>query len=393
MSPSRTPNGLGESALQRLLRAVEQFLSVESASAALLLLATAAALIWANAPGSTYDELWLTPVPGRLLPAVPLQFWINEILMTVFFLLVGLEIRAEWHDGVLSQLKFALLPIAAALGGIIAPALIFLALNRDPLLRQGWAVPIATDIAFSAGALTLLGRRVPASLRVLLLTLAIVDDIAAVLVIATFYSGGIAWQGLLIGACGVAGVLGLRMLGIQRTLAYALAGAVIWYGLLQAAIHPTLAGVLLGIAMPVSVGKPLGERLHRWVAYLIMPLFALANAGVGIRSLGMSITHYPSVVAGVLFGLVIGKPVGILCGSFVCVKSGLGALAPSLRWRHLVVLGCLGGIGFTMAIFMVDLAFPPGELLSGGKAAVLAASVLAGLVGLALGRFLLPRAA
>jgi Na+:H+ antiporter, NhaA family len=407
--PSRGPS---PPTLQRLLRAVEQFLHVEAASSVLLLIATVAALVWANTAESSYTAFWHTALshgPGLQLLTRPLLFWVNDGLMTFFFLLVGLEIRAETHGGVLAQPRQAMLPIAAALGGIMVPVALFLGLNSDPLLRRGWAVPMATDIAFSLGALALLGKRVPPSLRVLLLTLAIVDDIAAVLVIAMVYSGGIAVAGLVIAGCGAMSVFGLRLLGVRQVLAYAICGSIIWIGLLRAGIHPTLTGVVLGIMAPVSnrqkhdgtapprdVGLPhthLEDVLHVWVAFAIMPLFALANAGVCVQHLSESAAQFPSLAGGVVLGLVIGKPVGILLAALLCVKLGFGALPAEVRWPHMVVLGCVAGVGFTMSIFLADLAFAPGDLLVTSKSAILLASLLAAIIGLVSGRCTLPNPA
>ena len=405
--PSPSSGGSLPSTLQRLLRTVDQFLKVETVGAVLLLIATITALVWANAAESSYTAFWhtdLTHGRGPELLARPLHFWVNDGLMTLFFLLVGLEIRAEAHDGVLALPRQAVLPVVAALGGVIVPAIIFIGLNSsDPALRRGWGIPMATDIAFSAGALTLLGKRVPQSLRILLLTLAIVDDIAAVLVIALFYSNGIAWEGLVLAAGGAASVLGLQVSGVRQVVAYVVPGFVIWIGLLHAGIHPTLAGVILGIMTPVSqasASNPLQEDttpvsrlkevLHPWVALAVMPLFALANAGIGVRDLGASVAHSPSLFGGVLLGLVVGKPVGILLASVLVVKSGAAQLPPDIRWRHLAVLGCLGGIGFTMSIFLADLAFPPGDLVTTSKSAILLASALAAVIGLVLGRCALP---
>lgn len=404
-------------AIQRLLRAVEPFLRVETASAVLLLVSTAAALVWVNIAGDSYAAFWrteLTHGPGPQLLKHSLHFWINDGLMTLFFLLVGLEIRAEMRDGVLANPRQAVLPMVAALGGVLVPALIFLGLNSDPLLRRGWAVPMATDIAFSAGALALLGNRVPRPLRILLLTLAIVDDIAAVVVIATFYSSGIALEGVIIAGCALIAVLGLNALGVRQALVYAIPGAVLWVGLLRAGIHPTLAGVAVGVMLPVSSGSRhdvrtgseppeaqgvdpvhvhLKEVLHSWVAFLIMPLFALANAGVVVVNLVESAKRFPSLAGGVLLGLVIGKPLGILVASALCVKLGVGILPPEIRWRHMIVLGCLGGIGFTMSIFLADLAFPPGDLLVTAKSAILVASAVAAIGGIVVGRCALQKPA
>jgi NhaA family Na+:H+ antiporter len=390
--PSPSSGGSLPSTLQRLLRTVDQFLKVETVGAVLLLIATITALVWANAAESSYTAFWhtdLTHGRGPELLARPLHFWVNDGLMTLFFLLVGLEIRAEAHDGVLALPRQAVLPVVAALGGVNVPAIIIIGLNfSDPAMRRGWAIPMATDIAFSAGALTLLGKRVPQSLRILLLTLAIVDDIAAVLVIALFYSNGIAWEGLVLAAGGAASVLGLQVSGVRQVLAYVVPGFVIWIGLLHAGIHPTLAGVILGI-MTTPVGR-LKDVLHPWVALAVMPLFALANAGIFVGGRGAAGADSPRRVVGVLVGVVIGKPVGILLASVLIVKCGAAQLPPDIRWRHLAVLGCLGGIGFTMSIFLADLAFPPGHLVTTSKLAILLASALAAVIGLVLGRCALP---
>jgi NhaA family Na+:H+ antiporter len=260
--------------------------------------------------------------------------------------------------------------------------------NTDPAARPGWAVPIATDIAFAVGILSLVGRRVPPALRTLLLTLAIIDDIAAILVIAFFYSSGIAVTGILIAACGALTALGLQRLGVRRALAYVLPGWLVWFGLLRAGIHPTLAGVVLALLMPVTSSRPYGPltALHPWVAYVIMPLFALANAGVSFKGLAISTGVPLTVGSGIIMGLVLGKPVGIVLATRVAVRLGLCALPEKVEWRHIVLLGCLGGIGFTLSIFIANLAFRDPVLLETSKLAVLIASALAATVGLVMGR-------
>jgi Na+:H+ antiporter, NhaA family len=395
------------SAPARIALLLERFLSIEAASGILLLGATAVALLWANSPWSaSYEYLW----HGAALPFADgahatLHFLVNDGLMTIFFLVVGLEIRREIHDGALSTLRLAALPIAAATGGIVAPAVIYALLNGEESVRQGWAIPTATDIAFAVGVLALLGKRVDPALRVLLLALAIADDIAAILVIAFVYAQGVAPAGLGVAGAGVAGVLALRKLRIERTLPYLALGAVVWLGLLKAGLHPVLAGVILGLLTPVqsaasrqddperaaaSPAARLEHGLHPWVAYGVMPLFALANAGVVIGGLDFTTASSVTLGAGVLLGLIVGKPLGIVGATALCVAMRWCELPPGVNWRGVAVVGCLGGIGFTMSIFIAGLAFADPQLLAVAKFAVLLASALAAALGLLVGRWLLP---
>jgi len=386
-----------------------RFISVEAMSGVVLLAAAAIALAWSNSPwASAYEALWHLKLglgAAEFLRARDLHFWVNDGLMSVFFLVVGLEIRREMHDGALSDPRVATLPIVAAVGGVVIPALLYVLINTDPATRRGWAIPTATDIAFAVGVLSLIGREVPPALRMLLLTLAIIDDIAAILVIAFFYSSGIAVGGLLIVAAGVLGVLLLQWLGVQAALAYGLPGAVVWFGMLRAGLHPALAGVLLGLLTPAAsafgpvqrasdtrrrtVESPVVRveaMLHPWVAFGIMPLFALANAGVSLQGLDLSAAAPLAVGAGIVSGLVLGKPIGIVLASIAAVRLKLCALPEGVRWSHLVLIGLLGGIGFTMSIFIANLAFDDPGLLAAAKFAVLVASVLAATLGLLLGR-------
>jgi NhaA family Na+:H+ antiporter len=378
-----------------------RFLRVEANSTALLLLAAVAAMLWANSSlGASYRLVWQTPValgPVPWLGAQPVRFWVNDVLMTFFFLVVGLEIRSELHDGILSDRRVAALPLIAAVGGIVFPAILFVLLNPDALLRRGWAIPTATDIAFAVGVLMLLRKRVPRTLRVLLLTLAIVDDIAAVLVIALYYSKGFFLPGLLIAVGAIVIVLTFQRCGLRRALWYLLPGALLWYGLARAGIEPTLAGVILGLMTPVlneqnRADMPLvrvRDALHPWVAFGVMPLFALANAGVELRSLFPMATSIYSVGAGVVLGLVLGKPLGIFIAATLCSRLGLCTLPGDIGPRHLLVLGCLGGIGFTMSMFLADLAFSDADLVMVARAAVLLGSLASAGSGLLLGRMVL----
>jgi NhaA family Na+:H+ antiporter len=382
---------------QRVLATLDRFLHVEAVSGVVLLIATAIALIWANSPfAASYDALWQQPLSLRLGPLEfeqTLHEWINDTLMTVFFLVVGMEIRREMHEGALSKPRQAALPIAAALGGVMAPALLYFVLNPDPLLRQGWAVPTATDIAFAVGVLALLGRGIPGNVRIFLLALAIIDDIVAVLIIAFFYSGGLDYSGFILLGAGMLLVLGMQRLGIGSALAYVIPGAIAWLGLSVTGMHPTLAGVVLGLMTPVT---PMGRHaqppvvrvqslLHPWVAYGVMPLFALANAGIGLGGVDTSVIEVQRVVVGVAVALVLGKPLGVISVSWLMVRLGWCRLPPGVSWGGIGLIGLLAGVGFTMSIFIALLAFTDENLLSAAKLGVLLGSCVAGLLGLAWG--------
>lgn len=421
---------------ERAFATLERFLHIEAASGIVLLIAAAAALIWANSSFSaSYHALWHLPVSfgiGSDTFTPSLHFIINDALMTVFFLVVGMEIRREIHEGALSSLRQASLPIMAALGGVIVPALIYLGLNTDPSRLQGWAVPTATDIAFAVGVLALLGRGIPSTVRIFLLAVAIIDDIIAVLIIAVFYSGGLDGLGFAVAGLGILLVLAFQRLGFGSAFAYLLPGAIIWTGLLMAGAHPTLAGVVLGMMTPV-VSRPTRERpqdmvanaaqklrdhdaaadayhltvplrqlrlaqrellppvvrvqmtLHPWVAFGIMPLFALANAGVSLGGIDLAATDPQWVMAGVALALVLGKPLGVVGMSWLMVRLGWCQLPLGVSWQGVVLVGLLAGIGFTMSIFIAMLAFEHEALLGAAKLGVLAGSLIAALLGLAWG--------
>jgi NhaA family Na+:H+ antiporter len=407
---------------------------IEAASGLVLLVAAAAALALANSPwASAVAAFWETPVGLRAGPwtaARPLRWFVDDVLMVAFFLQVGMELRRELHDGALSEWRRAALPAFAAAGGMLAPALVYLAFAGGAATRHGWGVPTATDIAFALGVLALLGRRVPAELRVLLLALAVIDDLGAILVIALFYSGGLEPWGLLVAAAGVAAIVLLQRFGARRLGLYALPAVVVWVGVMASGVHATIAGVIVGLLTPVrawlsreefaegargelgrlvaggAVVAPVraieracrevrspAERaidaLHPYVAYGVMPLFALANAGVSLSELGAGAAGR-EVLLGVGFALVLGKPVGVLAASGLALALGVARLPQELGARHLAVLGAVAGIGFTMALFVAQLAFDDAGLLAAAKAGVLAASALAGVTALALGRLALP---
>ncbi|MCG8710741.1 Na+/H+ antiporter NhaA [Brenneria sp. 4F2] len=429
---------------ERACAALQRFAHLESVGGMVLLLAAAIALIWANSPfAAGYHQLWHTPISvgfGSFSFSHSLHFWINDGLMAIFFLVVGMEIRHEMHAGALSDIRQAALPILAAFGGVALPALVYLLFNGDPAHRHGWAVPTATDIAFAVGVLTLLGRAIPGNVRVFLLTLAIIDDIVAIIMIALFYSSGLDYSGLAIAGAGVLLVFGLQRLGVGAALVYLLPGMIIWSGFLIMGVHPTLAGVVLGLITPVlparmdesarekivRIGGQLAsgnpepgnhpERLiqqfrqlhvarrellspvarvqmalHPWVAFFIMPLFALANAGVSLDGVDLSAQGSHWVMIGVMAGLVLGKPLGIIGVSWLMVRIGLCKRPPGVSWGGIALIGLLGGIGFTMSIFIAMLAFSSENQLAAAKLGVLLGSLTAALLGMAWGYLYLRR--
>lgn len=430
---------------ERAFASIERFLHIEAVSGIVLLVAAAAALIWANSPlAESYNNVWHAPFSIRLGQfefSKSLHFWINDALMTFFFLVVGMEIRREIHEGSLSNIRQAMLPMIAALGGVIVPALIFLGFNSKPIQQNGWAVPTATDIAFAVGVLALLGRSIPGNIRIFLLTLAIIDDIIAVLIIALFYSGGLNYIGFLIAGFGIILVLGLQRIGIGSASGYIIPGAIIWIGMLMTGAHPTLTGVVLGLMTPVvsvrmserpldilsriaseltgrnikmedqhklarSLNKiKLAQRellppvirvqkaLHPWVAYGVMPLFALANAGVSMSSDVFSTCNERQIIIGVVIALVLGKPLGIVGMSWAFVRMKWCQLPPDVTWRGIALVGLLAGIGFTMSIFIAMLAFNDESLLKAAKLGVLLGSFTAAVLGLAWGKIYIKRMA
>jgi NhaA family Na+:H+ antiporter len=292
------------------------------------------------------------------------------------------------------------LPLAAALGGMLAPAAIYLALAGAPETRSGWGVPMATDIAFAVGILTLLGKRVPPALRVLLLAVAVIDDLGAIIVIALFYSSGVALSGLGVAVLGFVGILAMQRFGVRAKIAYVAPAIVAWAGVYSAGVHPTIAGVIVGLMTPVRVwhgheskspAESLIDTLHPWVAFAIMPIFALANAGVAVSSGALDAQSW-TVVAAVATGLIVGKPIGILVACWLALKLRIGQLPTGLTVRHLVVLGVVAGVGFTMALFIAQLAFTDESMLAAAKIGVLAASGGAAVLALVFGRLLLPEA-
>jgi NhaA family Na+:H+ antiporter len=379
--------------MRATLKGALAFLQHEAAGGVILLIAAAMALIVSNSPLDwLYDSLLDTPVSvrvGALALDKPLLLWINDGLMAVFFLLVGLEIKRELMRGELSTVRQAALPAIAAAGGMAVPALIYVATNLgNPAALKGWAIPSATDIAFAVGVLTLLGPRVPASLKVFLLALAILDDLGAILIIAAFYTADLHWLSLLLAAAGGAVLLALNLRGVTRLAPYVLAGVFIWVCVLKSGVHATLAGVVVAIAIPLggkgdeepSLLEDLEERLHPWVAFGILPLFAFANAGVSLAGLTPGKLLEP-VPLGIALGLFLGKPIGIVGTTALAVLARLAARPEGASWAQLAGVGMLGGIGFTMSLFIGMLAFEDAAHAAQLRLGVLAGSLLSAIAG------------
>lgn len=374
----------------KLTKLFSEFFESEKTSGIILIVCTLGAILMANTPfGKSYAEVWHTAVgfeAGGFAVKYSIEHWINDGLMAVFFLLIGLEIERELYVGELATLKHAALPAVAAIGGMATPALLHFLFNHGTATQAGAGIPMATDIAFALGLLALLGDRVPLSLKVFLTALAIIDDLGAIIVIALFYVGDFSLPFLLL-ALGVFGaLLAMNRLGVDRLWAYLIPGVVLWYCLLRSGVHATLAGVLLAFAIPFRRGDvtspsyKVQDFLHKPVAFLVMPLFALANTGIVFAG-GWADALRSANSLGIMAGLLIGKPLGIALFSLVAVKLGVAQLPDDVDWRHLVGAGFLGGVGFTMSIFITYLAFADPQVVQGAKIAVLCSSVAAGTIG------------
>lgn len=373
---------------RRLSNTFKRFFESEKAGGVVLIACTFISLLLVNSPfGEDYLQFWHASVAG-----LSIEHWVNDALMAIFFLLIGLELERELYNGELSNFRNALLPIVAAIGGVCVPALIHFGLNRGLPTQPGIGIPMATDIAFALGVLALLGSRVPASLKIFLTALAVMDDLAAIIVIALFYTSELALE-YLIGSIAVFGLLVCmnRFLRVMALTPYLAGGAIMWVLMLKSGVHATIAGVLLAFAIPFSAKQDdeespshrLEHFLHKPVAFVILPVFALANTGIVVGT-DWAQDLASSNSLGILAGLVLGKPLGITLLSFLAVAIGICKLPIDLRWRHIVGAGLLGGIGFTMSIFITNLAFT-GEpvLVNASKMATLVASLTAGLLGFA----------
>lgn len=377
--------------------AIREFLRLEAAGGIVLVAAAAVALIWSNSPIATsYIAVLETPVVvqvGALKLAKPLLLWINDGLMAVFFLLVGLEIKREVLQGELSTLGQAALPGIGALGGMVVPALVYAALNfDDPARMSGWAIPAATDIAFALCVLALVGRRAPASLKIFLLALAVIDDLGAIVIIALFYTAELSVLSLALAGVGVVVLVVLNVTGVRRLGAYLLTGVFLWVCVLKSGVHATLAGVVIGLSIPLR-GEPdpehsplrhLEHMLHPWVAFGILPVFAFANAGVSLEGLSVDTLLEP-VPLGIALGLFVGKQLGVTLFCWVAIRSGMARLPEGASWAQLYGVALLTGIGFTMSLFIGTLAFP-----ETGYSAAIRIGVLSGsLVSAGAGFFIL----
>ncbi|MFJ3470952.1 Na+/H+ antiporter NhaA [Pseudomonas sp. NPDC090201] len=375
----------------------KRFFQLEAAGGLLLIAAAALALLINNSPLSwLYNGLLDTPVVaqiGALKIAKPLLLWINDGLMALFFLLIGLEVKREVLQGHLSRPSQIVLPGVAAIGGMVVPALIYWALNKgDPAAMSGWAIPMATDIAFALGVLALLGKRVPVSLKLFLMTLAIIDDLGAIIVIALFYSGELSTLSLSLAGASILALIAMNRLGVTKLAPYLLVGLVLWVCVLKSGVHATLAGVVLAFCIPLrstgqtaSALQTLEHALHPWVAYAILPLFAFANAGVSLTGVSLdSFTHH--VPMGIAAGLLLGKMLGVFGLTWLAIKTGMATLPAGANWGQVLGVSILCGIGFTMSLFVGSLAFVPGQSEFAGvdRMGILTGSILAALIGYAI---------
>lgn len=369
----------------------KEFIESEKAGGLILIFATIISLLLANSGMSqNYISFWHFDLGGH-----DLVHWINDGLMTIFFLLIGLELEREVYTGQLSNLKNASLPIFAALGGMIFPAGIFLLLNYGTITQSGAGIPMATDIAFAVGILTLLGNRVPTSLKIFLVALAVIDDLGAILIIAIFYTKTVLLTNLFISLGAFGFLLVLNRLKIHNLIPYLIGGFVMWYFMLNSGVHATITGVLLAFAIPFGNGGKktasyiLQHFLHKPVAFLILPVFAMANTAITIGENWQSgLTDSSSL--GIIIGLVLGKPLGIFLFSFLSVSLGICSLPKGLKWKNIVGIGLLAGIGFTMSIFITILAFEDQITIDNSKIAIMIASVIAGFLGFLYLKYTLP---
>jgi NhaA family Na+:H+ antiporter len=378
------------------MKFIESFIKKESSSGILLVAATILALIFSNTLLAPYYEAFLhIPVSiqlGSLSLDKSLHHWVNDGLMAIFFFLIGLEVKREVLEGHLSSLAQVTLPIVAAIGGMAVPALIYLYFNADdPLAANGWAIPTATDIAFALGILSLLGKRVPISLKIFLMALAIIDDLGAIVIIALFYTVDLSTLSITVASVALAILIVMNRMGVIRKSAYFIVGLVLWVSVLKSGVHATLAGVALAFTIPlygklengetVSPLKILEHDLHYWVAFFILPVFAFTNAGVNITEISLN-QMSGSVPLGIMLGLFLGKQIGVFGFSFVAIKLGLAKMPEGSNWLQLYGVSVLTGIGFTMSLFITSLAFSSADLFQyTDKLAILVGSFSAGIFG------------
>lgn len=428
----------GETIADQLMRPFQRFAQQEASSSILLLTAAIGAIIWANSPWShSYQTFWNTETSlsiGTFEIGKSVRHWINDGLMAVFFFTVGIEIKQEMIVGELSSFRKAFLPVAAAVGGMLLPGLIFHIMNQNTPAAHGWGIPMATDIAFALGALAVMGKKLPLGLRAFLSAFAIADDLGAVLIIAIFYTGNIAWNYLFLSLIFLAGLAAANFLWIRKTLVYGLLAIGLWLAIMASGVHATVAGILVAVFIPVkgrydtdkfigevqtrlkdfecepsgcgrsillnqrhlnavqSIGlaalhaetplQRLEHSLHPWIAFVVVPLFALANAGLYFPRIEMEAMMLSPLALGVVFGLFIGKPLGITLFSYLAVKSGWASLPRGVNWLHIAGAGILGGIGFTMSLFIMGLSFSEESLITQAKFGIFAGSVASAVLGI-----------
>ena len=353
----------------------------------MLITATFLSLLMSNSDyGISYLKIWNTEIGFSFLHK-SLLHWINDGLMVVFFFLVGLEIKRELVEGELSTRKQAVLPVVAAFGGILLPALIFFLFNRNSSEAiRGWAIPTATDIAFSLGILSLLGKRVPFALKIFLTALAIIDDLGAILIIAIFYTNQLHFNMIIFAAFVLIILIIMNKMKVKHLFFFLVPGVALWYFILESGIHPTVAGVLLAFTIPLDLIVDLEHRLNKPVNYLILPLFALANTAMPV-SFGQTGNLIAPLSLGIIFGLFIGKPAGIFLASFIAVKSKFASLPADINWKQIFGLGMTAGIGFTMSIFIASISFETESALNLAKLAILAGSFFSAVAGIVILRF------
>jgi NhaA family Na+:H+ antiporter len=422
----------------QILKPAQQFFNKEASSTILLIAATVIALVWINSDiGETYHSFWHTKISftfGDFHISKTLLHWVNDGLMSLFFFTVGLEIKREILVGELATPKKALLPVIAALGGMFVPALIYVAFNIGSPTIHGWGIPVATDIAFALGAVAVFGRKLPVGLRIFLAAFAIADDLGAVVIIAIFYTKEIVWSNLIISLFLTFGLAVANFFWIRQTLIYAILGLAVWFFILGSGVHPTIAGVIVSLFVPArgrydtdhflqnvrnitekfeceeqscgysillnqehlyavqalelachDVETPLQRlmhSLHPWVAFLILPIFAMGNTGLIFKDIVFSETISNPAVLGIIFGLIFGKPIGIMLFSYFSVKTGLASLPQEVRWSHIFGGAMLGGIGFTMSLFLSELSFSDPIILDYARIAILAGSILSATIGM-----------
>ncbi|NDD41304.1 MAG: Na+/H+ antiporter NhaA [Rhodobacteraceae bacterium] len=371
---------------------IQEFIKLETSGGVVLMIAAIFAMIIANTPlSANYDLILGTYIKvgiGNFEIAKPAILWINDGLMAIFFFLVGLEIKREVLAGELSSFDKAILPIMAAIGGMAVPGIIFAIINwGTPENLNGWAIPTATDIAFALGILALIGSRAPISLKIFLLAIAIIDDLGAIVIIAIFYTSELSLSALSFSVIGFAAAVALNRMGVQRTAPYLLVGIVMWVFVLKSGVHATLAGVLIAFTIPLKTKNEdeallykMEHGLHPWVAFLILPVFAFANAGVNFTGIGIDDLLQP-LTLGIAVGLFLGKQIGVFLATWIGVKSGIARLPENVSWKHVYGVACLTGVGFTMSLFIGSLAFTTADVMNSVRLGVVLGSVLSGIIG------------